>query len=146
MFPPSSAHRLLFVHVLLAICLFGCNKSDKLDVYPVEGTVTAKGKPAAGVQVSFFGTDPELMAPTAPFPKAVTGEDGTFTLTSYEPNDGAPAGNYIVTLVWPASDSDDPEIQDSSIDRLRGKYSDAETSSIKVTIEPSENQLNPFEL
>ena len=130
----------------LALLLTGCGKSDRLPVYSVTGSVTAKSKPAAGVQVSFYGTDDHLKTATAPFPQAVTESDGSFTLTSYEANDGAPAGNYVVTLVWPSNESEDPEIQDDSVDRLRGKFATPEKSPFAVKVEERSNALDPFDL
>lgn len=133
--------------LVLAIWLAcsGCNSEDQFKAYPVSGQVTVKGKPAEGVQVSFFGTDEVLKSATAPFPKGVTDSDGNFKLTSYDSDDGAPAGNYVVTFVWPAVVADDPEVQDQ-VDRFRGRYASADKSTYQVEILAGANQLEPFEL
>ncbi len=34
-------------------------------------------------------------------PHGRVGPDGRFTLTTYQPGDGAPTGKYNVTVVWP---------------------------------------------
>ena len=84
--------------LLSVIVAVGCGESGRMKVYPVSGRMLVKGKPAVGAQVSFYATDKTLIAEDAPFPRAIVEEDGTFRLTSYDPADGAPAGNYSVTV------------------------------------------------
>jgi hypothetical protein len=38
--------------------------------------------------------------PKAVKPRGVVGRDGAFSLTCYRADDGAPAGNYTVTILW----------------------------------------------
>ena len=66
-----------------------------LPVYPVEGQVIFEGRPAAEAWVVFH---PKADNPNLPRPRAKVDQQGKFTLTTYEPQDGAPAGEYAVTL------------------------------------------------
>lgn len=127
----------------------GCDSSSvRMEVHPVRGRVVVKGKPAVNAQVSLFAVDDALKAPDAPFPRGTTTEDGYFELTSYTAGDGAPAGKYVVTVIWRAraGESDDPEINDSMPDQLRGRYSDPETSTLQVEVKAMENELPTLEL
>jgi hypothetical protein len=41
--------------------------------------------------------------PQAPRPFGTAGADGSFGLTTSRPGDGAPAGEYRVTVIWPGA-------------------------------------------
>lgn len=77
---------------LLAAC--GCNPggADRPDLVPVTGTVMYNGQPLAGATVSFW-TD------TAPRPATgITSAEGKFSLSMFDPNDGAMAGENVITV------------------------------------------------
>ena len=40
-------------------------------------------------------------SPGAPHPRATVDKQGNFSLTTYEQADGAPPGEYLVTVEWP---------------------------------------------
>jgi hypothetical protein len=75
-------------------------------------------------------------------PMAVTGEDGKFVLSTYAMNDGAPAGNYRVTVRVPSG----PGPLVKSPDKLKGKYARPDTSGLTARVEKGKNQLPPFDL
>src|SRR5262249_10301058 len=106
---------------------------------PVRGKVLdAQKKGAAGAVVYFNPTDPNYGDLNKPVGKV--NEDGTFTLTTYEQGDGAPAGEYVVTIVWPAPRKTplDPE----GGDRLQGRFADPKSSKIRFTVnKESENNV-----
>jgi hypothetical protein len=129
----------------LAVCLalsFGC--SGRKSVYPAHGTVVdAAGKPVAGALVVFHpaggdSKDPDL-------PRATTGDDGAFKLTTFDNGDGAPAGNYTITIeVRPPKTS--PFAPESG-DLLGGRFAKAEGSPFHFKIEAkSDNALDPIQL
>jgi len=134
---------------LLPVCGPGCSSSDSLQ--SVEGKVLVDGKPAKGAVVFFHlkGGD----AIKSQRPSGVAGEDGAFSLTTGT-KDGAPAGEYIVTLIWPGepvvkakgklsgTDLEEPERPD----RLGGRYADAKTSKLQATVRSGRNRLPPFEV
>jgi len=64
--------------------------------YAAEGVVLYQGKPAEGARVTLFPLDKKK---ARYFPTAKVGSDGTFKLTTYETDDGAPAGKYMVAIV-----------------------------------------------
>ena len=124
----------------------GCADSSRMKVYPVSGKVLYKGEPAVGAEIAFFGLDEALMTRASPFPKAVVTADGSFSLSSYAPGDGAPTGNYAITMVWKESQAADPEIRESARDTLRGRYASPETSGLAAEVQPRNNELPVFEL
>lgn len=82
------------------LLLTSCGGSDLRKTYPVTGTVTVDGQPApAGVLVSlhpqFTETDRLPI-----HPKGATDDAGRFQITTYNTDDGAPEGEYVVTVEW----------------------------------------------
>jgi hypothetical protein len=67
-------------------------ETPKQAVSPVTGKVLYAGKPLADAKITLH---PEEKGPTA---TGITFADGTFALTTYKENDGAPAGRYRVTV------------------------------------------------
>jgi hypothetical protein len=125
--------------VALALLAAACGR-DGPKPYPVKGVVKVNGEPAAGAMIAFHATtsfDRTLV------PTGVTGEDGSFTLTTYAPGDGAPAGEYEVVVTWPESRSG----WRVGEDRLRRAFADPKTSGLKAHVEAkSSNDLPAFEL
>ena len=81
----------------LVMLAAGCGKKGPV-LYPVKGVVRINGEPAKDVNVMFTPVGP-LEGVTEPLsPAGVTGEDGSFRLMSFKPGDGAPAGEYRVTV------------------------------------------------
>ena len=71
-----------------------------------------------------------------------------FTLSTYGPRDGAPAGEYLVTVEWwqarptKARDGDDSP----PINRLPARYASAQASRLRVQVAEGTNELQPFQL
>lgn len=136
----------------VAACLAGCGDDDgRLETHPVSGQVVVNGEPAAGCTVAFVPLDPELKGVVMPGGK--TDEAGVFRLTTYETGDGAPTGEYGVTLRWEATKWPGMEreleidpVQPIGPDRLMGRYASPEKSGLKATIAEGENELEPFRL
>ncbi|HEY1065317.1 MAG TPA: hypothetical protein VGE52_04380, partial [Pirellulales bacterium] len=70
---------------------------DRVAVYPVTGKVLFKGKPAPGATVVLTPAKP---LPNVPTPRANVLADGTFKASTYDSDDGAPQGEYKVTVIW----------------------------------------------
>jgi hypothetical protein len=135
--------------LLLASCVFAGCGSSTVRCHPVTGTITVGKKPAGQAVVILHPLDAsEAISKLRPY--GVTNESGRFTLSCMEPNDGAPAGEYDVTITWEAAEaqpaSDDPEASVTVPDRLGGKYSNPSTSGLRVTIKAGTNELPPFNL
>lgn len=131
----------------VAALLAGCGPG-RVPTYPATGTVTAGGKPATGVVVTLIPVDPRTLSLTA-YPRGEVGSDGRYTLTTFAPNDGAPAGEYKLTLRWPegrtgkAKALAEAQGEGGGTDRLKAKYSDPAATPWAVTIRAGGNTLDP---
>jgi hypothetical protein len=130
---------------LLAVgvtALLGAGRDDdRVPAYPVQGRLLVGGKPAAGAQIAFH---PLSGRADTRRPVGVTGPDGEFRLTTYAPEDGAPAGEYIVTIFWrnDAVPFDECACPDFSIhDRLGGSCANPATSPLRATVRPGSNEI-----
>jgi len=113
-----------------------------IPVHPTAGRLlTAAGKPAAGATVSFHPVGRAEALPFTPF--GDVDADGNFRLTSYQSGDGAPAGDYDVTVSWRTAS---PEGEAIGPDRLKGKYANPKKPLCRATVREGENRLEPFHL
>jgi hypothetical protein len=86
------------VVIACLIAFAGCGSEARVPVFPVSGKVAFQGKPPAGAIVVLNpvgATTNDQVVPTG-----TVGNDGSFTLTAYEPGDGAPHGDYVATIQW----------------------------------------------
>lgn len=129
--------------MLLLVFLAGCGGRGLVEV---SGTVTVDGKPAAGVMLMFFSTEPNGVTASG-----VSDEQGKFSLSSGL-DKGLAAGNYVVTATYP-----DPSVKPTAAqmmqgtyepgpDLLKGKYVNKANSSIKVEIKSGMTELAPIDL
>ena len=129
---------------LILLLLAGCGGGG---LNPVQGKVMSRNEPIEGALVTFHpvGADPI----TAVRPVGLTRKDGTFTLTT-GPQEGAPAGEYVVTVIWPTTapkkDNAIAAAEPDSRDRFDGAYADPKKSKMQVEIKKGTNQLEPFHL
>lgn len=151
--------------VFLTPCLVGCGgASGRPDLYKVTGTVTFKGAPVEGANVTFSPTSAEASRSAA----GATDASGKFSLTTFDTNDGAIAGEHLVTIVKVASGGDSGVITEANAKEmmarnmgtmssgktsevkpelvLPAKYADAKTSGEKRTVSASDANDFKFEL
>jgi hypothetical protein len=139
--------RLALVLLTGAAALAGAScGSSKVPVYPVRGQVLYQGKPAEGALVIFHPTSGAIPPGAPMLPNGRVQADGSFTLTTYTDNDGAPAGEYVVVILWPSGGTEGDEESSGSHDRLQGRYGDVARSPIKREVQPGENVLEPIQL
>lgn len=110
--------------------------------YAVRGKVYFDGSPTPGAQVAFYALSvaDKKMVRTG---DAFVEPDGTFRLSSYVANDGAPAGEYAVTVVWrqpwlDAGGKPGPNL-------LPDRYSKPETTDLRAKVIDGVNEF-AFEL
>lgn len=133
-------NRLLMIVSLCLAILSGCG-DDPQSVHEVVGHLFVGDQPAENASIAFHPVDPSL---SRACPVGITAADGSFRLTTYKRGDGAPAGEYIVTVIWPdetkpVDECDCPSLEDH--DRLRGVYADRNSSPIRATIAPGRNDV-----
>ncbi|MBY0455922.1 MAG: DUF4198 domain-containing protein [Gemmataceae bacterium] len=156
---PPNPRRALGALGLLVVCLaaLGCGDNGRLPTRPVSGKVTLDGQPLAGAEVWLVPTDANTAVKTAKItvrPYAKTKADGTFALTSYLPDDGAPDGPYAVMVVLEgaAANTEEERANDTPADPKAArkarrpffprKYTDPTTSGLSFAVGDGPNQLD----
>jgi hypothetical protein len=126
----------------LAIFLTSCSGKSRKPVFPVHGQVFDKdNKPAVGALVIFHPTDNS--DPNTVKPLARVDEKGNFTLTTYEKNDGGPEGEYAITIQWRLPPANPFGGEKEGPDRLKGRYNDPKTSTLKFKIANQPDNIVP---
>ncbi len=106
----------------------------------VRGRVSLDGMPVPGAYVVM---QQQTKEPRPARADAFTEADGTFRLSTYAAHDGAPAGEYLVTVVWRKPFFD--ETGKPGPNHLPAKYADPKTSGLRVAVKAGTNELH-FEL
>lgn len=134
--------------------LMGCGKeNDPLPTHPVKGQLTLEGHPVAGAEIWLVPQDSNEAVKNAKRtirPYAKTQADGTFTITSYYTDDGAPAGDYAIMVLGPGSSDNADEHDDTPPVKGKGrrpraiptKYGSPTTSGLSFTVQNGPNELN----
>ncbi len=155
--------RTLCACALLCVALVGCGKggSARKAVYPVTGKVEMAGGPLSGATVAF--------GPKEGQPVAIgrTNDEGTYSLMTYEPNDGAAKGEFVVTVMKVTDGGADGGVEEvdgvphgaeyekakqhgaggaksgaDSGNLVPAKYGDSKNSPLKFTVEEGPNEYN----
>ncbi len=136
--------RWLYLSILVCCGVAGCAPSNPWDTpYPATGSVTFKGKAVENAELTLFPTDPK--APETVRPRARTTADGKFVVTTYQEGDGAPVGQYKVTIIHNEVAVSKDTIVAKPND-LPVKYSKLESTDLNVTIVAGKNEIPAFEL
>ena len=127
--------------LLLATACSGCGQTPRetATVFPVAGRFTINGKPASGALVSFIPLTAPAEGRRAIPSQARADANGAFKLTTFLTADGAPEGDYKVTLYWPApSPAAAPQGDDDDAvlgpDQLRGRFASADKSNLRAHV------------
>jgi hypothetical protein len=130
------------------VALAGCGKKpavnqDWLPTYPAKGTVKINGVAAEGAIVRLYPVNPQPESKSPVVPTGRVQADGSFELMTYKTGDGAPEGDYVMTVEWP-----DPQINaaqggmpEDPPDRLQGRFAKRDTSKLKTHISTSDNVI-----
>jgi hypothetical protein len=124
--------------------LLGCSEAqpDRVAVHPAAGVFTFKGQPAHGASLTLH---PKAAAEDVPAPRASVDKDGSFKLSTFNGGDGAPEGDYVVTVRW-------YKLVKQGSDLIAGpnviprKYTDPQSSDLTIRIAAGENALPPIKL
>ena len=132
--------------VLLCVAIGCAKQSNRKPVYAVAGKALFKGEPLVGARIGFHPlghSGRREMSATAQ-----VDDDGAFALTTYEKGDGAPAGEYVVTIYWP----DERSIKENNAtpeegdglppDRLKREYAVAKTTKLRATVHNKPNTID----
>jgi hypothetical protein len=118
-------------------------------VVPVSGQLFVQSQPAGGAMVVLHPLG-ELASEdwTLGYPRATVAADGSFRMTTYRADDGAPEGQYRVLVNWfrPLEDSETGDPEDETEDLLQERYSDPNRSPLEATVAGPSTELARFDL
>lgn len=148
---PSQIFRWRLACLLLA-CQFplvvaGCAKPPSGPLcFPVQGKVTLDSQPLAEAMVVFHPLAPDPEDANDQRPIAITRADGTFQLSTLKSQDGAPEGEYAITVELREKRMDgDTEIRDGK-NLLPPHYRDPAKSKLTYRVIEGDNQIPILEL
>ena len=117
---------------LLLVALAGCDSGPPMG--QVTGKVTLDNQPIQGLEVNFSPQDAKLGTTAIGYTQA----DGTYTLYYPGSEEGAPAGDYIVSIApGEGGEEGGPQVQ------IPAKYNSA--TELRRTVKPGTNKID-FEL
>jgi hypothetical protein len=118
----------------------GCSggSEDRPELFPVKGAAKYNGQSMTGGCVSLVPVTHDSRVKIPPF--GLVDEDGVFQITTYETGDGAPAGDYSVTVSWSDDDVDSPS------DLFKGRYRNPKKPVAKFTVKEGANEIPLIDL
>lgn len=138
-------HPLAFAGVTLGLLLIvltaalsgqaGPHGEDRQTTYPVKGSVVIGKEPPKGAFVVFH---PVSGSATGPYPAGYVTKFGGYSLTTYELGDGAPAGDYRVTIEWRQPPGHKKPLSD--------KLSSPKTTTLHARVTTGGNVVSQFKL
>jgi hypothetical protein len=112
---------------LAGMALFGSLAGCGAGLQPVRGKVTLPdGKPAAGSQVVFEGTEAGKKVSA----RGDVGPDGSYVMSTFKPGDGVPPGKYKVQVNPPPM----VNAEGPYVSPFHAKYSNLETSGLEFEV------------
>jgi hypothetical protein len=133
------------VAIVVLFVLAGCGRSGppRVETNPTKGSITYQGQPIGG---AFLALHPKVgAAADVPTATAVVQPDGAFAVTTYDTGDGAPEGDYVVTIQWRKATKSGGEFVPGP-NLLPAKYSRPESSDVVVHVASGTNELPPIVL
>jgi hypothetical protein len=131
---------------VLASMSTGCGKRNggRGALYPAEGQVLLDEEPLAGAIVTLYprGVSDEKAKPS----QATTGPDGKFRVGTFSAEDGAPAGEYAVTVIrYPMKKQGDGGYAAGSND-VPKKYASLATTDLHIQLGEGKREIPPLAL
>lgn len=140
--------RSMIVALMFGVFAIGCSDDKFHKVFPVSGRILVNGQPADDCLIYLHRTFDDDH-PRRVMPYAVSNAAGEYKITSYITDDGAPQGEYIVTIEW-RERSGVMNNNYEGIDRLDGAYAKPEITKsmpgFKVQVGKQPLVLPDFEL
>jgi len=139
---PISVRGLLFAVAL--VILVGCGGQDHPRCFPVRGQVLAGDRPLAEATVLLHPLFES--APVIPRPIARTDADGRFEISTFGTHDGAPPGEYAITVELRENRTVGEEVIRDGRNLLPSRYSDARQSDLRCEVVAGNNDIPPLQL
>ena len=118
--------------------------SRPVAVHPVKGKAVMAGTPMAGAHLVLY-PGPDSKIPVGITSRGTVDDDGTFELTTFDHKDGAPSGEFVVTVVWSKPVIVDGETQ-SGPSLVSTVYSKPDSSPLRIKITADAKELAAIEV
>ena len=125
----------------VTLSLASCSRSNGVPTYPVEGKLLFKGEAAPG---AFVVLHPVGESPAKVLPSARVAPDGSFQVGTFSAKDGAPEGEYVVTVEWRKLIVNGRDAV-AGPNVLPAEFSSPEKSKLRVKVAKGNNEL-PLQL
>jgi hypothetical protein len=140
--------RLLQVIFAFGLCLMvsgcGAKHGDRPAVHAVHGKLLVAGEPAVNAEVVLYpvgGREKPLMRP-----HAAVQSDGSFHLTTFATRDGAPVGDFALTVTWPGPRIKGQGEDEPGPDRLQHRYANPKKPAASVHVGTETTELATIDL
>ncbi|MEY4396222.1 MAG: hypothetical protein RL595_3471 [Planctomycetota bacterium] len=139
---------------LILFCqVLGCGGDPSfkpsVPVFPAKGKLEFQGKPLDGVTLIFNPVDENQKIK----PQATTDGEGNFTATTFQTGDGAPEGEFLITLVVKTEESDSAREDAEGNGRAKPaktkfpvKFQNPTTSTLRVKVSKGQADLGTLEI
>ncbi len=126
--------------MLAGLFILGCSGEPRPSLAKVHGKVSLQGKPLTSGRILFVpskASEGELSHPAS----GKIGDDGSFTLTSYDDGDGAMIGEHkVAVIVTSAPGAKAPGTTVKS--PVPKQFADPETTPLRKKVEPGDNAID----
>jgi hypothetical protein len=109
-------------------------------LHQVKGQIFVAGKPAEGAIVVFHPVEPSGDRK----PSARVGADGSFSLGTFAPADGAMPGDYIVAVAWLGEPNEAYRQANVIPSKSSPLFADPQTSPLRVQVKEGSNEIPPI--
>jgi hypothetical protein len=116
------------VACLVPLVLLGCRPGYQRDTAPVRGRVTVDGRPVTSGFVVVIPSSGRMA-------KGIIQSDGTFTMGTYNANDGVQLGKHPV-VVHPVPADEEGDSKQRSGPSIPAQYSIASKSGLQIEVMP----------
>ena len=132
---------------ILLCSVTGCGESpnpNAREVTPVRGTISFRGKPIPDATVRFHPSSPVNDGKPIVIPRGHVNNSGEFVVSTYQAGDGAPVGEYQLSVSWqgPLKGVDEDE-EDRLKELLPRKYHSPKTSQLTFIVSPNAENVVP---
>jgi len=125
--------------------LLGCGeRADLPPLFPVQGLVRKAGKPLAGAMVTLHPRAASVEHTQKPI--AYSDANGQFAMSSYSAGDGAPAGEYAITVELRTPRTVGEEVIRDGQNLLPARYANPATSPLSASVTEGDNKLPPIDI
>jgi hypothetical protein len=133
-----------FLTASALVFIAGCGGTAGPVCHPVRGQVRWNGQPLAEAQVVFhpqFSADEKF-----PQPIGQTDAQGNFALSTFQPNDGAPEGQYVITVELRDLRQVGEETVRDGPNLLPGRFARPQESGLRHAVVMGENTVPVIEI